>query len=78
MSRLTHEWIEGIGSVPISKPAPVNGCQHCNSARVMCFPVTCDRCGKKGCSNSMVMEEGDEWECPPCNERENRREQNEG
>lgn len=33
--------------------------------------VTCDRCGKIVSCDEAVAEEGDEWECFPCNDREN-------
>jgi len=36
---------------------------------VMDYPVTCARCGKSGMASEFVIEEGDEWECPPCWER---------
>lgn len=36
--------------------------------------VQCARCGITGTSETFIVEEGDEWECPPCNERENARE----
>lgn len=35
--------------------------------------VTCARCGIAGTSETFIVEEGDEWECPPCWEREERR-----
>lgn len=38
------------------------------------YEVKCARCGKVGLTIDMCIEEGDEWECPPCNERENARE----
>ncbi len=38
------------------------------------YPVTCARCGAAGTSATFCIEEGDEWECPPCNARENARE----
>lgn len=38
------------------------------------YEVTCARCGKAGTSAEFVIEEGDEWECPACNARENARE----
>lgn len=38
------------------------------------FDVTCARCGKVLPVTEAIVEEGDEWECPPCNERENARE----
>ena len=50
------------------------GCAFCRGVFSDCWQVTCDLCGKAGCSNTMIQEEGDEWECPPCNERENERE----
>lgn len=31
--------------------------------------VTCARCGAHGTSMTFMVEEGDEWECPPCWER---------
>lgn len=37
------------------------------------YPVTCARCGKVGTSATFEIEEGDEWECPPCWEREEAR-----
>lgn len=33
------------------------------------YEVTCARCGKVGMCTDFVLEEGDEWECPPCWER---------
>ena len=39
------------------------------------FKVTCARCGAVGLCTEFCVEEGDEWECPPCNARENAREQ---
>jgi len=33
------------------------------------YTVTCARCGKVGDSEIFMLEEGDEWECPPCWER---------
>ena len=30
------------------------------------WPVTCARCGITLPVTQMVIEEGDEWECPPC------------
>lgn len=44
-------------------------CQHCGGTDFECDRYSCARCGAKGCSNTLVPEEGDEWECPPCNER---------
>jgi hypothetical protein len=41
------------------------------------YDVTCARCGKVGLTCDMYIEEGDEWECPPCNDRENARERRE-
>lgn len=38
------------------------------------YDVTCARCGKAGLSSEFIVEEGDEWECPPCYDRENARE----
>ncbi len=38
------------------------------------YDVTCARCGKVGPCTEFVAEEGDEWECKECNERENARE----
>lgn len=37
------------------------------------YPVTCARCGKAGTSTTFEIEEGDEWECPTCWEREEAR-----
>lgn len=34
----------------------------------------CARCGEEFRWHLMVPEEGDEWECLPCNDRENERE----
>jgi len=31
--------------------------------------VTCARCGKEGTSETFMLEEADEWECPECWER---------
>lgn len=45
-----------------------------NGECIVCHPVTCARCGHQDCCLNMIMEEGDEWECPECNERENARE----
>jgi len=28
--------------------------------------VTCARCGATGTTETFILEEGDEWECPPC------------
>lgn len=50
------------------------GCAFCGGGRDECYPVGCARCGKLGCSYTMVIEEGDDWECRECNERENARE----
>lgn len=33
------------------------------------YHVYCARCGKRGKSDEWILEEGDEWECPSCNER---------
>jgi len=33
------------------------------------YVVVCARCGAVGNSEEFVIEEGDEWECPPCWER---------
>lgn len=33
------------------------------------YEVTCARCGKVGMASKFMIEEGDEWECPPCWER---------
>lgn len=33
------------------------------------YDVTCARCGKVLSCTEAVIEEGDEWECPPCWER---------
>lgn len=41
---------------------------------IVCYQVACARCGHKECCLKMVMEEGDEYECHECNERENARE----
>lgn len=38
------------------------------------YSVTCARCGAGGTSTTFIVEEGDEWECPPCNARETARE----
>ena len=38
------------------------------------YEVTCARCGKVGMASEFEPEEGDEWECRPCNARENARE----
>lgn len=35
--------------------------------------VKCARCGKAGTTAEFIVEEGDEWECPPCWEREEAR-----
>lgn len=43
-------------------------CAHCGDQDHECEEVICARCGKKGWTNEFI-EEGDEWECPPCNER---------
>lgn len=36
-----------------------------------CFPydVICARCNKNGNSEAFMLEEGDEWECPECWDR---------
>ena len=36
--------------------------------------VECARCGDRVLYADAVVEEGDEWECFPCNDRENERE----
>jgi hypothetical protein len=46
-------------------------CSHCGEMDHECDEVVCARCGKKGWSNEFCMEEGDEWECPPCNAKWN-------
>lgn len=33
------------------------------------YDVTCARCGKVLSCEEAIIEEGDEWECPPCWER---------
>lgn len=38
------------------------------------YLVTCARCGKVGTSATFELEEGDEWECPPCWEEQEARE----
>ena len=38
------------------------------------YEVSCARCGKIGSTAQFIIEEGDEWECPACNRRENHRE----
>ena len=38
------------------------------------YPVGCARCGLAGWASSFIAEEGDEWECPECWDRENARE----
>lgn len=43
-------------------------------ADVMDYPVLCARCGEEGTAFTFVMEEGDEWECVPCNKRCNEQE----
>ena len=40
------------------------------------YDVTCARCGAVGSCMEFIAEEGDEWECRTCNERENERERN--
>ncbi len=49
-------------------------CEHCGGLDHSCYEVTCARCGKRGWDQEFIAEEGDEWECPTCNERENQRE----
>lgn len=49
-------------------------CEHCGLPDHECYQVRCARCGKNGWSDEFIIEEGDEWECPSCNERENARE----
>lgn len=49
-------------------------CEHCGDLDHSCQRVKCARCGVEGLDKDFVIEEGDEWECPPCNERENARE----
>lgn len=44
-------------------------CTKCGELDHECCEVTCARCGAKGLDKNFVMEEGDEWECPPCNAR---------
>lgn len=34
-----------------------------------CYDLQCARCGEWGTSCSMIVEEGDEWECPDCYDR---------
>lgn len=41
------------------------------------YDVTCARCGTVLPCTEACAEEGDEWECQPCNERENARERRE-
>jgi hypothetical protein len=36
--------------------------------------IQCDRCGTPTRMHKLVAEEWDEWECYPCNDRENKRE----
>jgi hypothetical protein len=33
------------------------------------WEITCARCGKVGMRSEFMIEEGNEWECPPCWER---------
>lgn len=44
--------------------SPFSGISH--STGCVCYDVKCARCGKEGPSCAMVIEEGDEWECPEC------------
>lgn len=50
------------------------GCQFCRGPMWQCWEVSCARCGETGCCKTLAPKEGDDWECPPCNERENKRE----
>jgi DNA-directed RNA polymerase subunit RPC12/RpoP len=43
-----------------------HACSHCGDLDHECYEVKCARCGKDGWSNEFYIEEGDEWECPPC------------
>jgi DNA-directed RNA polymerase subunit RPC12/RpoP len=38
------------------------------------YEVTCARCGRKLMASEATPEEGDEWECLPCNKRCNEQE----
>lgn len=49
-------------------------CQYCGGVKHECDRYECARCRAKGCSNTLIAEEGDEWECAACNRRENERE----
>lgn len=49
-------------------------CAYCGQPEYRCNYVKCARCGKKGCASNFVIEEGEEWECAACNEREDARE----
>jgi hypothetical protein len=40
------------------------GCSACNPPND--YMVKCARCGKEGRASTFEMEEGDEWECGPC------------
>lgn len=46
-------------------------CSHCGEQDHECYEVQCARCKSIGWSNEFVPEEGDEWECPPCNDKHN-------
>lgn len=49
-------------------------CQCCGGVKGECDREYCARCGLQACTASLVTEEGDEFECHDCNERENARE----
>ena len=44
-------------------------CPLCTKEAFKPLEVTCARCGAAGTSETFYIEEGDEWECPPCWER---------
>lgn len=50
---MTKKWIDFENFLTPAKP----------------YEVTCARCGKVGMSNVFEIEEGNEWECPPCWDR---------
>ena len=53
-------------------------CLYCNGTGYECDRYECARCRAKGCSNTLIAEEGDEWECEACNRRCDAEERAEG
>lgn len=52
---------QGAAAPPARVPDETEGCEP--------LQVECARCGKPGTSETFMVEEGDEWECPECWER---------